>query len=160
MTFSFCNVESPVGTLTLVAEGALLREIRFPSAPRLEPGPGWREGGTTLLRAARQLEQYFAGERREFELELGPQGTPFQERVWRELARIPYGRTTSYGALARRVGNPNASRAVGAANGRNPLPIVIPCHRVVGADGRLTGFGGGIETKRFLLEHEAELLVR
>ena len=101
-----------------------------------------------------QLQEYFAGVRQTFDLPLHPMGTPFQLTVWRELARIPYGATISYGELARRIGQPQAMRAVGAANGRNPLPIVLPCHRVIGADGSLTGFGGGLPTKRFLLAME------
>lgn len=110
------------------------------------------EARTAPLRA--QLEEYFAGDRREFDLELAPQGTEFQLRVWSELRRIPYGATTSYGALSTAIGRPKASRAVGAANGANPIPIVVPCHRVIGSNGSLTGFGGGLETKKLLLELE------
>jgi methylated-DNA-[protein]-cysteine S-methyltransferase len=104
-----------------------------------------------------QLEEYFSGQRRDFDLELAPQGTEFQLRVWNELTRIPYGTTISYGELARRLGNPDASRAVGTANGANPIPIVVPCHRVIGADGSLTGFGGGLKAKAALLELEGAL---
>src|SRR5690606_26909033 len=110
-----------------------------------------------LLETRRQLEEYFAGTRRDFELPLSPQGTQFQRNVWRTLAAIPYGRTWSYRDLAQRIGRPSAMRAVGAANGRNPLPIVLPCHRVIGADGSLTGFGGGLPTKAFLLRLEGSL---
>lgn len=113
--------------------------------------------GSMLACVARQLEEYFRGERREFDLELAPQGTPFQLAVWREVSRIPYGETATYGELARRLGDPRAVRAVGAANGANPLWIIIPCHRVVGADGSLTGYAGGIEVKRRLLELEGAL---
>jgi methylated-DNA-[protein]-cysteine S-methyltransferase len=102
----------------------------------------------------RQLDEYFEGRRTRFDLPLAPEGTPFQRGVWTELAKIPYGETTSYGVLARRMGKPAAVRAVGAANGQNPIPIVIPCHRVIGSDGRLVGFGGGLDTKRFLLRLE------
>jgi methylated-DNA-[protein]-cysteine S-methyltransferase len=105
--------------------------------------------------AIAQLEEYFAGERRDFSLPLPLEGTPFQTTVWSALRTIPYGATVSYGELARRIGRPSASRAVGAANGANPLPIILPCHRVIGADRSLTGFGGGLETKRFLLAFEA-----
>jgi methylated-DNA-[protein]-cysteine S-methyltransferase len=108
-----------------------------------------------LDEARRQLEAYFAGELREFDLPLAPEGSEFQLRVWEQLRAIPYGETISYGELARRVGDPAAARAVGLANGRNPLPVIVPCHRVIGADGSLTGFGGGLERKRRLLELEA-----
>ncbi len=108
--------------------------------------------------ATRQLREYFAGERREFELPLDPRGSEFQKRVWSALRNIPYGTTISYGELAHRVGQPTAARAVGAANGRNPIPIVIPCHRVIGKDGSLTGFGGGLPLKERLLELESPLL--
>jgi methylated-DNA-[protein]-cysteine S-methyltransferase len=102
-----------------------------------------------------QLDAYFAGELEDFALDLSPHGTPFQQRVWDELTKIPYGETMSYSELAQRLGNPNAVRAVGLANGRNPISIVVPCHRVIGADGSLTGYGGGLERKKWLLEHEA-----
>ena len=118
----------------------------------------WREGDNALLRRARaQLDEYFAGARRTFDLPLSPAGTEFQRDVWTTLATIPYGETISYAQLATRVGRPSAMRAVGAANGRNPLPIVLPCHRVIGADGALTGFGGGLPTKQFLLKLEGAL---
>ena len=107
--------------------------------------------------AEAQLGEYFAGRRRRFELPLAPQGTPFQRQVWQALAGIPYGATVSYAQLARQIGNPAGLRAVGAANGRNPLPIVLPCHRVIGADGELTGFGGGLPVKQFLLQLEGAL---
>lgn len=110
-----------------------------------------------LALAARQLDEYFAGERREFDLPLAPRGTGFQERVWRALLAIPFGVTRSYGELARTIGRPSASRAVGAANGKNPIAIIVPCHRVIGANGTLTGYGGGLPIKRWLLEHEAKL---
>jgi len=108
-----------------------------------------------LRRAAAQLAEYFAGARRDFDVPLAPRGTGFQQRVWRELAKIPYGQTRSYGELARSLGRPTASRAVGAANGRNPISILVPCHRVVAGTGALTGYAGGLAAKRWLLEHEA-----
>lgn len=152
-------VDSPVGPLRLAADETGLRLIEFPD-PRhpVSPDDDWEEGDNAVLATARmQLGDYFAGRRRTFELPLAPQGTEFQQRVWRALRTIPYGATISYRDLAERIGKPSAMRAVGAANGRNPLPIVVPCHRVIGADGTLTGFGGGLPTKRFLLELEGAL---
>lgn len=155
----FVHHESPVGPLLLAADDTALRVIEFPS-PRHAVGRDatWSPGENAILREARvQLDAYFAGRRRRFELQLGPRGTPFQCTVWHMLADIPYGTTISYAQLAARVGRLSAVRAVGAANGRNPLPIVLPCHRVIGSDGSLTGFGGGLPTKRFLLELEGAL---
>lgn len=150
------DMPSPVGMLRLVAGEAGLREIGFERGRhRASPQLSWQRGAIAPLALARQqLEEYFAGMRRQFDLPLQPLGTPFQREVWRELTRIPYGATISYGELARRIGQPQAVRAVGAANGRNPLPIVVPCHRVIGADGSLTGFGGGLPAKRHLLSLE------
>lgn len=149
------EMDSPVGTLRLVADSHGLREIHFERErhPKAFPA-GWIRASEPLAFARVQLEQYFAGQRQHFELPLHPLGTPFQLAVWNELGRIPYGVTISYGELARRIDKPLAVRAVGAANGRNPLPIVLPCHRVIGSDGSLTGFGGGLPTKRFLLTME------
>jgi methylated-DNA-[protein]-cysteine S-methyltransferase len=121
--------------------------------------PDWQENPRSLREAARQLEEYFAGQRRDFELDLAPEGTPFQRRVWQALETIPYGETWSYGELARTIGKPSASRAVGAANGRNPISIFIPCHRVIGADGSLTGYGWGTDIKARLLALEGALIV-
>jgi methylated-DNA-[protein]-cysteine S-methyltransferase len=152
-------VDSPVGPLRLAADETALRLIEFPD-PRhpLAPGDDWAEGDNAILAMTRtQLGDYFAGRRRTFDLPLAPRGTEFQQRVWMALRTIPYGATISYRNLADRIGQPSAMRAVGAANGRNPLPIVVPCHRVIGADGSLTGFGGGLPTKRFLLELEGAL---
>ncbi len=152
-------VDSPVGPLFLAADAQGLRAIEFRDNrhPVLR-GEDWREGDSPLLRRAReQLDEYFAGHRRDFDLPLSPQGTAFQREVWTTLASIPYGGTISYAQLAARVGRPTAMRAVGAANGRNPLPIVLPCHRVIGADGSLTGFGGGLPTKQYLLKLEGAL---
>lgn len=147
--------ESPVGRLLLAGTGALSL-IAFSCGPkRIAPKADWRSSDAPFLRqAAAQIEEYFQGTRREFDLDLAPTGTPFQLAVLDALATIPYGETRSYGEVAAQIGKPTAVRAVGAANGRNPLPIVFPCHRVIGADGSLTGFGGGLETKRYLLELE------
>ncbi|AKC85663.1 methylated-DNA--[protein]-cysteine S-methyltransferase [Pseudoxanthomonas suwonensis] len=158
-TIHYHRIDSPVGPLTIAASDAGLHAIEFPSNRHpVRRDRDWREGDHPLLRRAQaQLDEYFAGERRTFDLPLAPQGTPFQREVWFALAAIPYGETASYAQLAARVDRPSATRAVGAANGRNPLPIVLPCHRVIGADGSLTGFGGGLPTKRFLLELEGAL---
>lgn len=146
---------TPLGPLGLVGDGEHLLRVLFPVgglAPSIVDG-GARDDGA--LRAAReQLGAWFAGERRDFDLPLRPIGTAFQQRVWTALQAIPFGTTVSYGSIAAGIGMPTGSRAVGAANGRNPLPIVVPCHRVIGADGSLTGFGGGLPCKRWLLEHE------
>ncbi len=148
------SVATPIGTLGLVGSEAGLRRVLW-SADGLELD----EGCAVLDEAANQLAAYFAGELTAFDLPYDLQGTDFQRRCWLALATIPYGQTVSYGEQARRLGlGPDAARAVGAANGRNPLPVVLPCHRVVGADGSLTGFGGGLQLKRFLLEHEGALL--
>jgi len=159
MNVMTCIIDSPVGPLFIAADTQGLRAIEFrDSRHPVRRGEDWRAGDNPVLRAARlQLEAYFAGRRRGFDLPLSPQGTPFQQTVWRALASIPYGQTLSYAGLAARVGRPAAMRAVGAANGRNPLPIVLPCHRVIGADGALTGFGGGLPTKQFLLKLEGAL---
>jgi methylated-DNA-[protein]-cysteine S-methyltransferase len=149
------EMDSPVGTLRLVADSRGLREIWFERERHPKKAHnGWIRAAAPLAFARVQLEEYFAGERQHFELPLHPVGTTFQLAVWEELGRIPYGVTISYGELARRIEQPLAVRAVGAANGRNPLPIVLPCHRVIGADGSLTGFGGGLPTKRYLLAME------
>jgi methylated-DNA-[protein]-cysteine S-methyltransferase len=147
-------VDSPIGPLGLVASDFALQSVMF-HAGRLKA-----DGDSPVLdEAGRQLDAYFAGELLEFDLPLELHGTAFNERCWLALASIPYGQTVSYGEQARRLGlGPDAARAVGAANGRNPLPLVLPCHRVIGADGSLTGFGGGLETKRYLLELEGALL--
>ncbi|MGH8077557.1 MAG: methylated-DNA--[protein]-cysteine S-methyltransferase [Lysobacter sp.] len=155
----YTHMDSPVGPLQLAADdkGLLLIEFDSPRHPATR-GNDWREGSNDVLVQTRaQLDEYFNGNRREFDLPLSPRGTPFQRDVWRALQRIPYGATISYAELARWIGKPSAMRAVGAANGRNPLPIVVPCHRVIGADGSLTGFGGGLPTKQFLLALEGAL---
>jgi methylated-DNA-[protein]-cysteine S-methyltransferase len=147
-------IESPLGPLTLLADkdeliGVHLPDQEHPDAPRRD--------SPVLLRAAAQLAEYFAGTRRTFDLSLAPRGTAFQRRVWDALLAIPYGTTRSYGDIARAIGRPAASRAVGTANARNPLAIVVPCHRVIGANGALTGFAWGLAAKRWLLDHEARV---
>ena len=145
------TVDSPVGPLLLTSDGTALTRLLFGG----EPDPSWSTGPCPVLeRATVQLGEYFRGERTGFDLPLAPAGTPFQLAVWQALRDIPYAATINYGQLAARVGNPRASRAVGLANGRNPISIVVPCHRVIGADGTLTGYGGGLERKRALLDLE------
>jgi len=151
--------DSPVGPLRLAASDDGLHAIEFHAPRHAVPRDArWCEGDHPMLDVvAAQLDQYFAGERRRFDLPLSPEGTAFQRAVWHALAKIPFGETISYAQLAAHIGKPTSVRAVGAANGRNPIPIVLPCHRVIGADGSLTGFGGGLPTKRFLLELEGAL---
>ena len=155
------TLPSPIGLLRLVVDdvGRLLR-IHLPGdAVALVAPPAERyEPGDCCDRAARQLIEYFDGARREFDLELAPTGTPFQLRSWRALQQIPFGETRNYQQQALAIGKPTAMRAVGAANGKNPLPIVVPCHRVIGKDGSLVGFGGGLSCKRWLLAHEAAVI--
>jgi methylated-DNA-[protein]-cysteine S-methyltransferase len=146
------TIDSPLGRLRLIADGDELTGIYLP----LQQAPEVHDTGAAVLaQAAAQLAEYFAGARRDFDVPLAPRGTEFQRLVWRELERIPYGETRSYGALACALGRPSASRAVGAANGKNPLSILVPCHRVIAGTGALTGYAGGIDAKRWLLEHEA-----
>ncbi len=155
MSDASIRIPSPVGPVLLRARGGSLCELHFVKGDEApEPSAALREAPAVLQEVARQLEQYFAGRRRSFELPLDPAGTDFQRRVWAELRRIPWGQTCTYGELALRLGNPGASRAVGLANGRNPIGIIIPCHRVVGSSGRLTGYAGGLGIKRALLELE------
>jgi len=147
-------INTPVGPLRLTAHGDHLTEVHLrPAARTLGPGDAGPPAGV-LAEAARQLEAYFDGRLRVFDLPLETGGTPFQQHVWQALRRIGYGETCSYAELARRIGRPAAVRAVGAANGQNPIPIVIPCHRVIGSDGKLVGFGGGMAMKRALLALE------
>ena len=150
-------IQSPIGNLLLAGDRPGLKLIGFPGGKgTVYPDPDWIEDLSCFPKAEKQLGEYFLGKRRVFELELEPEGTPFQLVVLDALVRIPYGETRSYREIAIGVGRPKAVRAVGAANGRNPLPIVIPCHRVIGTNGSLTGFGGGLEAKSFLLELEAK----
>jgi methylated-DNA-[protein]-cysteine S-methyltransferase len=147
--------DAPIGRLLLVGDEYGLRHLDFPNADQDERiEAGWTRSRRHLGDAIAQLEAYFAGDLLEFDLALAAQGTHFRQIVWDELVRIPYAQTISYGELARRIGQPTASRAVGAANGANPLPIIVPCHRVIGSSGALTGFGGGLPIKRWLLDHE------
>ena len=150
LDYSYC--ESPIGKLLLVASERGLAQIWFEGQThKAALGDDCHEDSAALREAVGQLHAYFAGELETFDLDLAPQGTSFQQKVWNELLKIPYGETVSYGDLARRIGNPNASRAVGLANGTNPIPIVIPCHRVIGSNGKLTGYGGGLSIKEKLL---------
>ena len=150
---------SPVGPLLLAGDGDALSAIGFSSGKGARGAdPSWKRDDTAFAEPIRQLGEYFDGARRTFDLDLAPSGTAFQRQVLDALLTIPYGETRSYADVARQVGRPAAVRAVGAANGRNPLPIVIPCHRVIGRDGSLTGFGGGLDAKRFLLELEARTI--
>ncbi len=152
------EIDSPIGALLLAGDGIRLTHVGFQGGPHPQrPQRDWTAARGPFEAAITQLEEYFAGRRREFDLPLAPQGTDFQRRVWRELTTIAYGQTISYSELARRIGNPRASRAVGLANGANPLPIVVPCHRVIGANGSLTGFGGGLPIKQALLALEGAL---
>lgn len=152
---NYCYVDSPIGKLFLAGDKSGLRYIEFPKGKKkMTPEPDWKEDGAFFAEAARQLKAYFGGTLKRFTLPLAPQGTPFQLSVLRALQEIPYGETVSYGELARKIGRPKASRAVGAANAANPIPIVIPCHRVIGSDGTLTGFGGGLDVKQTLLDLE------
>ncbi len=145
------TMPSPIGTLTLLASSKGLTGVYLdPIALQ----PGWISDDAPFREIRMQLDSYFAGELRAFDVALDLQGTPFQLRVWQALLDIPYGETISYGEQARRIGNPQAMRAVGLANGRNPISIVVPCHRVIGKNGSLTGYGGGLDRKRFLLDLE------
>ena len=170
MPATFTRFPSPLGELILTASDTALTGVHFPTSRHLPPlhGVERRTAGeddgdgpasALLARARHQLEEYFARTRTTFDVPLDPPGTTFQRVVWDLLRTIPYGTTTSYGKLARRLGDPRATRAVGAANGKNPIPIIVPCHRVVGARGELTGFGGGLDRKRWLLEHEGARLM-
>ena len=153
----YCYTTTPIGDLLLAGDESGLGLIGFPKGKmRRDPEPDWIFNEKPFVETRKQLDEYFAGERKEFDLPLNLSGTDFQVQVLEELQRIPYGETTSYGAIAKRIGRPRAMRAVGAANGRNPIPIIIPCHRVIGSSGDLTGFGGGLDTKAALLRLEAE----
>ena len=149
-------LHTPIGAVLVAGDADAIRRISFPKNGKpAAPEPGWGHSARGPVgEAIRQLREYFGGRRTGFDLPLAPEGTGFQRAVWRQLQEIPYGGTISYGELARRVGNPKASRAVGAANGANPIPIVIPCHRVIASDGKLGGFGGGLPVKQALLELE------
>lgn len=157
MRLFFTHLPSPVGKLKLVAGDAGLAAVLWendrPHRVQL-PEPAYGSNDPVLVQASEQLQEYFAGTRKEFDLPLAPVGTPFQQQVWQALRDIPFGETRTYGQLAAQLGNPLASRAVGAANGRNPISIIVPCHRVIGHSGKLTGFAGGLQAKEYLLSHE------
>ena len=151
-------IDTPIGHLTLVAAPEALREVRFPNGRPVGPDDGPDDPDHPVLaQAARELAEYFAGTRVEFDVPLDPRGSAFQRSAWRGLASIPYAETVSYGEQARRLGYDGKARAIGAANGSNPIPVILPCHRVIGSDGSLTGFGGGLETKAWLLHHERQV---
>jgi methylated-DNA-[protein]-cysteine S-methyltransferase len=164
---TFTRLATPIGELTLTASNTALTAVYFPTSKHGPPpadraewiaDDGRGPAGEILERVRHQLSEYFAGTRQAFDVPLAAPGSVFEHRVWEALRAIPYGVTTSYGALARRLGDPRATRAVAAANAKNPIPIIVPCHRVLGARGELTGFGGGLDRKRWLLEHEGALL--
>ena len=155
MSLYYTRITSPLGPLLAAGTGTALHYLYFPQGPKAQTAkPDWQEDPGPFRALADQLESYFAKERRSFDLPLVPLGTEFQRQVWDYLAGIPYGETRTYGAIARELQKPGASRAVGLANGANPLPILLPCHRVIGADGTLTGFGGGMAAKEYLLRLE------
>lgn len=155
MTTFYTIIPSPIGEILLARNEKGISHINFQGGESvLTPAPDWQRDYTAFADVITQLDAYFAGELHEFDLPLAPEGTPFQQTVWQMLQTIPYGHTATYGELAAEIGQPNASRAVGAANGRNPIPIVIPCHRVIGANGKLTGFSGGLHIKQALLALE------
>ena len=164
---TYSRLLTPVGELVLTASAAALTHVYFPTSRRGSApthhaewveSDGKGPAGEILTRTAQQLTDYFAGRRTTFDVPLEALGSPFEHRVWNALRTIPYGTTTTYGELAKRLGDPKATRAVGSANGANPIPIIVPCHRVVGAKGELTGFGGGLDRRRWLLEHEGVLM--
>jgi methylated-DNA-[protein]-cysteine S-methyltransferase len=152
----YTTVDSPIGELLLTGDGTALHGLYMQAGRRKRIEPGWERSDGPFAAVAAQLEEYFAGERREFDVPLLLDGPPFQRQAWHALRDIPYGETVTYGEQARRIGHPDAARAVGAANGQNPIAVIVPCHRVIGADGSLTGFGGGLERKRLLLDLEAD----
>jgi methylated-DNA-[protein]-cysteine S-methyltransferase len=155
----YTRFDSPIGELMAVGDGRALHGLYMEEGKmRIEPDPAWEDRAHPFAELKTQLAAYFAGRRREFDLPLEMAGSPFQRRVWDALRQIPYGETVSYGELARRLGIPASPRAVGVANGKNPICVIVPCHRVIGADGSLTGFAGGLPRKRLLLDLEAGVL--
>ncbi len=159
MKILYTTVDSPIGELLLAGDGDRLHRLDIRGGRRpVAIDPRWERHDEAFHSARTQLEEYFAGARRRFAVPLSLHGNEFESRVWQSLCTIDYGETVSYGEVARRIGEPTAARAVGLANGRNPIALIVPCHRVIGADGSLTGYGGGLERKRFLLELEAGVL--
>lgn len=148
------TMKTPVGELFIAGRDGKLTDVLFRRPRKGFPGPMWEKSDKPFAEVKKQLAEYFRGDRKKFDLKLAPEGTSFQIAAWRQLRRIPYGKTISYGEQAARIGNPKAARAVGAANGENPISIIVPCHRVIGANGRLTGFGGGLGKKKLLLDLE------
>jgi methylated-DNA-[protein]-cysteine S-methyltransferase len=148
------TMESPVGELFIAGRDGKITDVLFERPEKGFPGPQWKKSDKPFSEIKRQLNEYFMGKRKKFDLKLAPEGNKFQLDAWRQLQKIPYGETISYGEQAKGIGNPNASRAVGAANGKNPIAIVVPCHRVIGATKKLTGFGGGLGKKKTLLNLE------
>jgi methylated-DNA-[protein]-cysteine S-methyltransferase len=156
MPTRYASIDSPIGELLLIGDGQALHGLYLQAGRTSRAiGPAWEHDPEGLAEVSTQLVEYFAGDRTGFDLDLVMSGTAFQRRVWRALQQIPYGETISYGELARRIDRPSAARAVGLANGRNPISVIVPCHRVIGANGALTGYGGGTERKRLLLDLEA-----
>lgn len=146
---------SLIGKILLIGHDGILEELHFPNKiDKVVLGEDFEENDAAFAQVTKQLNEYFSGERQNFQLSINPRGTNFQKRVWQELLKIEYGQTTSYSEIALRIGNPKACRAVGLANGKNPIPVIIPCHRIIGKNGSLTGFGGGLNIKRKLLELE------
>lgn len=154
MQTNFCRIDSPLGKLLLVSNGQTLMQLHT-DGNRTVPADWVEQEDAVLKQTREQLSAYFAGERTTFDVPLGAEGTAFQREVWRELRQIPFGETISYGEMARRIGRPRAARAVGDANRRNPIGIIVPCHRVIGVTGELVGYAGGLSVKRWLLDHEA-----
>lgn len=151
----YTTVESPIGELLLLGDGEVLRGLYMQAGRRpIRIRPAWERDDSAFPEAREQLAQYFAGERTSFDLPMQLDGSVFQRTVWHALTEIPYGQTISYGELARRIGRPDLARAVGTANGQNPIAVIVPCHRVIGSDGKLVGYGGGLENKRLLLDLE------
>ena len=158
MHLEYTYMETPVGQLMLAGEGEVLHYLSFPSGKMcFKPKPDWDYHAAAFKQTRHQIDDYFAGQLKRFDLALAPSGTEFQMQVLGALQKIPFGQMRSYKDIAEAIGRPNSMRAVGAANGRNPIPLIIPCHRVVGADGSLTGFGGGLDTKAFLLRLEGAI---
>ncbi len=160
-TVYYSMYTSPIGELLLTSSNGMLSQLNMPlqrGKPAPSPKKEWRRDDAALRLAREQLDAYFEGDLQTFDLPLCMAGTPFQKQVWEGLLTIAYGTTISYAELARRIGRPGASRAVGAANGQNPIGLIVPCHRVIGADGTLTGYGGGLDRKEWLISHEAEVL--